>query len=288
MTTPSPDGSRDRRIEDPSNRLLIHPLAQTLVPWPIRWRVSANAVSLGGLALGIGAAACFARWTEPALVALGLLLAVGWLVADGLDGKIARATGTASALGRFLDGACDHLIFILIYVVIAHAIGTAQGWTLAVVAGAAHAAQSSLYEGERHRFHRRLRGHALLAAPAPSANPLVRGYDALAGSVDRLARRFEAALAASRDLVGFGMAYGRLAAAPMRLMIPLSANTRVLAIALACLAGSPALFWWFEIVPLTAVAVAGMAWHRRVEQRFTSRSLLQVSDRPSLDRIGTA
>ena len=62
----------------------------------------------------------------------------------------------------------------------------------------------------------------------------------------------------------------------------------VLAVALACLAGSPALFWWFEIGPLTAVAVVGMILHRRVEQRFTSRLLLQVSDRPSLDRIGTA
>ena len=288
MTTPPPDGSRDRRIEDPSNRLLIHPLAQTLVPWAIRWRIPANAVSLGGLALGIGAAACFAHWTQAGLVVLGFALALGWLVADGLDGKVARATGTTSALGRFLDGVCDHLIFILIYVAIAHAIGTAQAWTLAVIAGAAHAAQSSLYEGERYRFHRRCRGQALVVAPPPAANPLVRCYDALAGSVDRLARPFEASLAATRDPAGFGAAYGRLAVAPMRLMIPLSANTRVLAFAIACLLGSPALFWWFEIVPLTVVAVVGMAWHRRVEQRFTSRFLLQVSDRPSLDRIGTA
>ncbi|WP_375390954.1 CDP-alcohol phosphatidyltransferase family protein [uncultured Sphingomonas sp.] len=288
MTTPPPDGSRDRRIEDPSNRLLIHPLAQTLVPWAIRWRIPANAVSLGGLALGIGAAACFAHWTQAGLVVLGFALALGWLVADGLDGKVARATGTASALGRFLDGVCDHLIFILIYVAIACTIGTTQGWTLAVIAGAAHAVQASLYEGERYRFHRRLRGQALVASPVPSPNPLVRGYDALAGSIDRLGRPFEAALAAARDPAGFGTAYGLLAVAPMRLMILLSANTRVLAIALACLLGSPALFWWFEIVPLTAVAIGGMVWHRRVEQHFTSRSRLQVSDRPSLDRIGTA
>lgn len=287
MTPPPPDGSRDRRIEDPSNRFLIHPLAQALVPWAVRRGIPANAVSLSGLALGIAAAACFVRWTAPAAVLLGLLLAIGWLIADGLDGKVARATGTASALGRFLDGVCDHLIFILIYVALARSIGTAHGWALAVTAGAAHAVQSTLYEGERHRFHRRLRGQALVVRPAASANPLVRGYDALAGSIDRLGRPFEAALAAARDPAGFGAAYGRRAAAPMRLMTLLSANTRVLAIALACLVGRPAFFWWFEIVPLTAVAVVGMVWHRRVEQRFTSRPPLQPSDRPHLDRIGT-
>ena len=282
MTTPPPDGSRDRRIEDPSNRWLIHPLAQALVPWAVRARVSANAVSLLGLACGTGAAWAYAHWADPFLALLGLLLSVAWLVADGLDGKIARATGTASAFGRFIDGICDHLIFVFIYLALAWSIGTAQGWALAVLGGVAHAVQSTLYEGERYRFHRRLRGEALLAPPAPSANLLVRVYDGLAGSIDRLTRPFETALAAAPDSVRFGADYGEAAAPPMRLMMMLSANMRVFAIFLACLAGTPQLFWWFEIVPLTAVAVAGLIWHRRVEQRFTARLRPQAGDRPHL------
>ena len=177
---------------------------------------------------------------------------------------------------------CDHVIFVAIYVSIALSIGTAAGWTLAVLAGAAHVVQSSLYEGERYRFHRRLKGEALVAVPAPSANPLVRGYDALAGSIDRLARPFEAALAESPDPVRLGERYGEAATPSMRFLSLLSANTRVLAIFAACVAGQPSLFWWFEIVPLTLIAVGGLVWHRRVEQRFTARPRPKAGDRSHL------
>ena len=281
MTTPPPDGSRDRRIEDPSNRWLIHPAARALLPFGLRLRVSANAVSVAGLLLGVGAAYAYAHWSSAAAALAGLALSVGWLIADGLDGMIARATGTASALGRFLDGLCDHGVFILIYVSIALSIGTGYGWALAVAAGAAHAVQSSLYEGERARFHRRLRGRAEVAAPAASANPRVRGYDALAGSVGRLAAGFEATLAASARPDQLGQAYGARAVAPMRLLSLLSANVRVFAIFLACLAGRPTLFWWFELAPLTAVSVLGLVWHRRVEQRFAAPSASRRGERPS-------
>ena len=281
MTTPSPDGSRDRRIEDPSNRWLIHPAARALLPLALRARVSANAVSVAGLVLGAGAATAYARWTDPRWALLGLLLSTGWLIADGLDGMIARATGTASALGRFLDGICDHGVFILIYLSLALSVGTVGGWALAVLAGIAHGVQSSLYEGERTRFHRRLRGAAEVVAPVPSANPLVRGYDAIAGSIGRLAHGFERTLAASPTPRHLGEAYGAEAAAPMRLQALLSANMRVLLIFLACLLGRPQLFWWAEIVPLTLVAAAGLLWHRRVERRFAGAAAASPAGRPS-------
>ena len=272
MTTPPPDGSRDRRIEDPSNRWIIHPAARALLPAALRLHVPANVVSVAGLLLGAVAAFVYARWTVPGAALAGLLLSIGWLIADGLDGMVARATGTASALGRFLDGVCDHGVFILIYVSLALSIGTIHGWLLAVAAGAAHAVQSSLYEGERARFHRRLHGRAEVDAPVPSANPLVRGYDAIAGSVGRLARPFERALAADASPAAFGQAYGERAVAPMRLLALLTANVRVYTIFAACLLGRPTLFWWFELVPLTLVAALGLFWHRRVEQRFAAPS----------------
>lgn len=265
----SPDGSRDRRIEDPSNLWLIHPLAGALLRRAVAAGVSANAVSVAGLVLGAGAALAFARFPSVPAVLLGLLLAIGWMVADGLDGMIARATGTASALGRALDGVCDHGVFALIYLLLAWRIGTPAGWTLALAAGAAHAVQSSLYEGERARFHRRLKG---LAAPAssPSALPLVRIYDAVAGLPERLAHPFERALAAAPDPKALGQTYGTRAAPAMRWQALLTANVRVALITLACLAGDPRLFWAAEIGPLSVVAMIGLIWHRRVE-----RSLVQ-------------
>jgi hypothetical protein len=54
----------------------------------------------------------------------------------------------------------------------------------------------------------------------------------------------------------------------MRLMSLLSANVRVYAIFLACLSGNPRWFWWFELVPLTAILLIGLAWHRNVERRL--------------------
>lgn len=281
MTVPAPDGSRDRRIEDPSNLWLIHPLGRMLLPAALRLGVSANAVSLTGLALGILAALSYADFERWPMAVLGLLLSLGWLVADGLDGMVARATGTASPLGRVLDGLCDHGVFILIYVALATTWGTAGGWLLAITAGAAHTVQSSLYEGERARFHRRMRGQPLAAVPVPTGMVLVRLYDSVAGSVDRISMPFERRFGAAEDHAAFAAAYARAAVPVMRFQSLLTANVRVWAVCIACLLGSPRIFFWFEIVPLTLVCAAGLFRHRRVERRFVHGAMPQSILYPS-------
>ncbi len=283
MTVPPPDGSRDRRIEDPSNLWLIHPLGRRLLPHAIAHGVSANMVSVAGLAVGTAAALSYARFDAWPFAVLGLVLSVAWLVADGLDGMIARATGTASPLGRALDGACDHGVFALIYIAMAIAVGTVEGWLLAFAAGAAHAVQSNLYEGERTRFHRRARGIARVEAPAATGpvHPLVRFYDRVAGTPERLAIAFEQHLSVSADPAALGARYAARAVRPMRLLSLETANMRVLAIFIACVAADPRLFWWFEIGPLTVIALFGLAWHRRVEREFTHDSHSAPADVPS-------
>ncbi|MCU6454722.1 CDP-alcohol phosphatidyltransferase family protein [Sphingomonas sp. A2-49] len=268
MTPPPRDGSRDRRIEDPSNLYLIHPASHALLPYALKAGVSANAVSVIGLGCGTVAALAYADWHHPAMALVGLVFSVAWLVADGLDGMIARATRTASALGRTLDGLCDHGVFALIYVALAWTVGTTEGWVLAIAAAACHAVQSSLYEGERARFHRRARGVALTAVPTPTGMILVRLYDSVAGSVDRISMPFERRFGAAEDRDGFAAAYAAAAVPVMRLQSLLTANVRVWAICIACLAGNPRIFWWFEIVPLTAIVAVGLYAHRRVERRF--------------------
>ncbi|MEN2787794.1 CDP-alcohol phosphatidyltransferase family protein [Sphingomonas qilianensis] len=265
MTIPPPDGSRDRRIEDSTNLWVIHPLSRALLPVALRLGISANMVSLAGLALGAAAAYAFAHWSDPLAVIAGLLLSIGWLIADGLDGMIARATKTASAFGRLLDGLCDHGVFALFYLTLAATLGTLEAWALAIVAGLAHALQSNLFEGERTRFHRRVRGDSGTAPPPRTGSQLEKLYDAVSRGVDGLAEPFDRALAASRDPQRLGADYGARAAAPMKLMAFESANMRVVAMFLACLAGNPRLFWWFEIVPLTLLLGATLFWHRRVE-----------------------
>lgn len=270
MTLTIPDMSRDRRIEDPTNLWIIHPAARFLLPWFIARGISANAVSLAGLALGTLAALAYTQWEMWPFALVGLLLSVGWLVADGLDGMIARATGTASPLGRVLDGLCDHGVFILIYVSLALSIGTLEGWALAVAAGIAHMVQSNMYESERARFHRRRNAVAMIAPPPPSRNPLVRLYDLCWGLLDRVAARFDHALGQHHAPSEFAARYAAQAVGPMRLMSLLSANVRVYAIFLACLFANPRLFWWFELIPLNVILIFGLFQHRIVENRLSA------------------
>lgn len=280
MTTPPPDGSRDRRIEDLSNLYVIHPAARLLLPLAIRRGLSANAVSLLGLGFGMLAMAAFAGLPGWRGAALGLACAGCWLVADGLDGMVARATGTASRTGRILDGLCDHGVFIMIYVGLALSIGTVAGWALAISAGAAHTVQSSLYEGERARFHRRL-----ALRPAPARAGRVPLYDAVSTAADRSGVGLDALLAGPAGPAVAGDYAGR-SVPPMKVMALLSANVRVGTIALAVLLRAPALFWWIELVPLTLVAIATMAWQRHVERAVTERFGLRAGTPAVSEGIG--
>ncbi|MEN9408937.1 MAG: hypothetical protein RL216_911 [Pseudomonadota bacterium] len=72
--------------------------------------VTADAVTLAGLALGLGAAAVIALG-GPGWAALGPLLASR--VADGLDGAVARARGK-SDFGGYLDIVCDFVFYAAI------------------------------------------------------------------------------------------------------------------------------------------------------------------------------
>ena len=87
-------------------RPLIDPPLNRLGRGLARAGIGANAVTLAGLLLGLGAAGAIA-WGAP-LVGLGLILASR--LADGLDGAVARAT-RLSDLGGFLDIVADFIFY---------------------------------------------------------------------------------------------------------------------------------------------------------------------------------
>jgi phosphatidylglycerophosphate synthase len=90
--------ARLRRLIDPPLDRLGAPLADLGLP--------ANAVTVVGFAIGLGAAAAIAG--QAYLLGLGLLLANRLL--DGLDGAVARRRGV-SDLGGFLDIVLDFLFY---------------------------------------------------------------------------------------------------------------------------------------------------------------------------------
>ena len=270
LRLPPDDGARDRSIDDPTNSWFVHPLGRLLLVPALRLGLGPNPVSLAGFALGAGAAAAFFHWPDRTWATLGFVLAVGWLVLDGLDGMIARATGAASDFGRMLDGLCDHAVFVLLYVSLAASLGTAGAWLLAVSAGAVHAVQASLFEGERLRYHRRIQGDGGARGSPSGENLLVRAYEGVSRLPDRWAEPFDRRLRAAREPAPLAAVYRRRARPPLRVMALLTNNMRILCLYLACLAGQPRLFWWIELVPMTMVAAAGLLWHRRVERALSS------------------
>ncbi len=90
-------------------RPLIDPPLNAAGRWLARAGIGANAMTLFGAALGIGAgiAAAYQHYW----LALALILANR--LADGLDGAIARATG-GSDFGGYLDIVCDFAFYVAV------------------------------------------------------------------------------------------------------------------------------------------------------------------------------
>lgn len=287
IATPALTASgRPPETEEPTNRTVIHPLARRITPVLARLGVRPNAVSLAGMACGIGAGLAYARCGDRRFAVAGFGLMVLWHLCDGIDGQLARLTATFSAFGRVLDGVCDYVTFIAVYAALALAGGGDVGawpWVLAAVAGASHAVQAAAYEAQRQDYDLFGRGLGTLidpdrAAAAPGRRAtlferLHRAYVAVqlfavrGGTGAR--RRLAAALARQpADAPAIRDRYRAAFAPPVRRWSVLSANAHTVAIAVFALAGAPLFYFGFEIVGLNAVMLLLLARQRRRLDRF--------------------
>jgi len=269
-------------IEDPTNLRIVHPLAEALLPAALRLGLHPNTVSFAGMALGGLAGWCYWHWQAgPTWIIAGFAAMVGWHVMDGLDGKLARASGKASPMGRLIDGVCDYLAFIFVLVPIALSM---PDWrpalTLALVSGAFHAVQSAWYEGEREAWKRRARGVFATEARPPSGARIEAGYNWVEQRLGSGARGVDAVLAADPARLP---AYLATTGPLVRRLSVLSANNRTIVIALACLAGDPRLYWGWEIIGLSGVAL-GMAWQLRRREAALAQTRAWPSPAPGSTR----
>ncbi len=263
MNTQPSVAARPAIIEDPSNLWIVHPLADKLLPAALRLGIHPNTVSFTGMGCGALAGWCYWHWQQPAYVLAGFLLMVGWHIMDGLDGKLARASGKTSPLGRLIDGLCDYLTFIFVLLPIALSFADWQATlALAAVSGALHAVQSAWYEGEREAWKRRARGVFVTEVRPPSGLGIEGLYNRVEQALGSGARAIDHALAAHPA----GLSTYLAASAPLvRGLCILSANNRTIAIALACLVGNPRLYWYWEIAALSLIALAMAVLLRRRE-----------------------
>ncbi|WP_448582309.1 CDP-alcohol phosphatidyltransferase family protein [Thermaurantiacus sp.] len=258
MTTLRPPLPDPRAIEVPSNRFLLHPLADRLVGPAIAAGLSANMASLAGLAVGLAAALAYFHWQDWRLAVAGWVLMLLWHLLDGLDGRIARATGTASPFGRFLDGFADYGVFVLVHVALALSLpDPVAALALAIAAGLAHAVQSAFYEARRAMWYRRLAGLVCVPPRTAAGGVIERLYNAMEARLGHQATAFDHRLAAAGpDMrLRLVMRWARTALPAMRLLWLLSANARTHVILVACLLGNPRLAWWWELLVLTPIAL---------------------------------
>lgn len=280
MTANAEPVRRTSEIEEATNRWLIHPAARMLLPWFVAWRISPNVVSVSGMACGLLAGFAYSHAPSRVWVVLGFLLMLAWHVLDGADGQLARLTHAQSELGRVLDGICDYVTFIAVYVGLAVALAPRDGdwiWLVVALAGACHAAQAAAYEAQRQlydvwgwgRGSRQLQGIAA-DAPGTAWGALHRLYGrmqilVLGNSLQIDARLSDLLRSAPHRAEALHRRYRETFAPSVRRWGVMSSNYRTAGIFLFAFAGYPLGYFLTEIVLLTIVTV----WLiRRQKKRF--------------------
>lgn len=100
--------------DEPINTYLIRPVAGILVRALYGTPVTPNQVTVAAILIGLGSAVLY-RYAGPGpAVAAGLCLTLKDIV-DSADGQLARARGTSSRAGRFLDSIGDLIVNLSVF-----------------------------------------------------------------------------------------------------------------------------------------------------------------------------
>ena len=279
--------TRPRELQDWLNRRLYHPLAARLARALRPTFVSPNAVSVAGALLIWGAAWAYSSLAWPLSALLGFLFHVSWHVVDGADGDLARLRGTSSASGELVDGLCDYVGHIVLYVALAVLLDDMMGgwaWALVVVAGVSHIMQSNHAESQRRAYlwwvhgvpwlkHASASGDAVFQGKgwfSRSFGWMGRGYVRLANAMTPHIASLDAALeaAAPANRPRLRRLARRALERSLRFQKLLGANPRTLILGASMAAGSPLWFFLAEAVLLNALLIASLAHHKAVGARL--------------------
>jgi phosphatidylglycerophosphate synthase len=169
--------AKPRAIEEVGDIYLIRPLGFLIVQVLRRTPVTPTAVSVLAVLAGWLSAWYYFESTRrgmvPGLAAAGALALLLHSALDSADGQLARLKKMHTPLGRIIDGFCDNLSFLAIYLAVVfgffersadHRLTVAL---LALAAGVSHSVQSSLVEYQRTLYLHSVHGRGELADSDP-------------------------------------------------------------------------------------------------------------------------
>ena len=287
--TQSPRPARPRELQDALNYHIYHPLAWRIALRLADTSVTPNIVSVAGMVCIMLAALAYAQpgWPLPAL--LGLALHMGWHVLDGADGDLARLTKRASTRGELIDGTCDYLGHIVLYLTLAFVLQVeigAAAWWLVVAAGVSHIAQINFYEIQRRQYQYWVHSNAWMRSAASLPEGvlgvfarahlgLARGHSPLTGRIDLA---LESAQGNSAELARIRGIVRRHFAQVLPGLNILGSNQRTIVLGLSMLAGSSLYYFVYIAVLLNIALVAFIIYARR-----STSSILREISGPTAD-----
>lgn len=283
---------RPRELQDALNFHLYHPLSWQLARRLAKSPLTPNMVSvIGGLCV-VAAAFAYAQQAWPISAALGLLLHMTWHVVDGADGDLARLTGRSSPIGEMVDGLCDYLSHMVLYLalgwMLSRSLGAA-GWWWMLAAGISHAVQSNHVEVQRRSYQWWVLGtpwlrntHAADGSATASSGfgKLVSAYLGVASGMTPHALKIDAATAAAQgnpaQLSQIASAV-RAEAPPLLLLCKwLGPNPRAIVLGAAMLAAGhsgqgPLWYFAYQAVALNLLLVVSVIAHNRAARRIADQ-----------------
>lgn len=286
---------KPREVEGVLDLYLIRPSGYLIARAVYPTAIGPNTLSVLAVVFGWASAWGFYRAAAGEDVALwgafaGLMM---WIHSafDSADGQLARWRDETSELGRVIDGLCDYLTFLAIYLAIGAGLAvrfdayTAPIFAVAVVGALSHALQCALVEYQRNLYRAHVYGTPMPESGGPAGRAerppswlqaLHRGYAAvqqlLCGSSEELSRvvarqRHGADHTASlirkhqRALLPF---WAMLAPNSHKVMM---VATAFLPTAGTTLAGRLGMGWYliYDVVVLNAFLLLMLLWQRRVD-----------------------
>jgi phosphatidylglycerophosphate synthase len=282
---------RPRELQDPLNYYLYHPLAWQLARGLARTPITPNMVSVLGAIIVVAAALAYTQLSWPVSAALGMALHMSWHVIDGADGDLARLTGRTSPIGEMVDGLCDYLSHIVLYLILAgwlavHGglISGWQAWALVIFAGIGHAVQANHVEVQRRQYQwwvygtpwlRNSHGKDGSATSQGWAGKLVSAYIGVASGMTPEALRIDAAVQSAqgdKPRLEAIAAAAKAEAPPLLLLCKiLGPNPRAIILGLSMFAGSPLWYMLYQSVALNLLLVHSVRAHNAAARRIAAK-----------------